>query len=107
MTTFDERGQAFEKKYALDEESRFKAVARRNKLLGLWAAAKLGLMGAQAEAYAQDVVRADLHEPGEKDLLSKLEKDFKAKGITFDAKVIHQQIEQFTAQAVEQVKKAG
>jgi hypothetical protein len=107
MTTFNEREQAFEKKYALDEESRFKAVARRNKLLGLWAAAKLGLMGEAAEAYAQEVVKADLHEAGERDLLSKLEKDFKAKGITYDAKIIHQQIEQFMGQAVEQVKKVG
>jgi hypothetical protein len=107
MTTFEERGQAFEKKYALDEELRFKAVAKRNKLLGLWAAAKLGLMGAEAEAYANEVVKADLRESGERDLMRKLEKDFKTKGITFDTKVIHQQIEQFMGQAVEQVKKVG
>jgi hypothetical protein len=107
MTTFNEREQAFEKKYVIDEELRFKAVAKRNKLLGLWAAGKLGLMGDAAEAYAQDVVKADLHEPGEADILRKLEKDFRAKGITFDAKLIHQQLELFMAQAVEQVKKAG
>ena len=60
MTTFDKREEGFEKKFALDEELLFKAAARRNKLLGLWAAEKLGLSGADAEAYAKSVVMADL-----------------------------------------------
>ena len=63
MTTFDKREEGFEKQFAHDEELKFKASARRNKLLGLWAAEKLGLSGAQAEAYAKEVVMADFEEP--------------------------------------------
>ena len=81
MTTFDEREKAFEKKFALDEELRFKATVRRNKLLGLWAAEKLGLTGAEADAYAKDVVRADFQKPGDEDVVAKLRQDFDAKGV--------------------------
>jgi len=81
MTTFDEREKAFEKKFALDEELRFKATVRRNKLLGLWAAEKLGLTGADADAYAKDVVRADFQKPGDEDVVAKLRQDFDAKGV--------------------------
>ena len=65
MTTFDKREEGFEKKFAVDEELKFKANARRNRLLGLWAAAKLGLSGAEADAYAKEVVVADFEEAGE------------------------------------------
>src|SRR5262245_58314912 len=81
MTTFDKREEGFEKKFAHDEELRFKANARRNKLLGLWAAEKLGLSGDAANAYAKDVVMADFEEAGDGDVLKKVQNDFAAKGI--------------------------
>ena len=77
---FDKREEGFEKKFAHDEELRFKASARRNKLLGLWAAEKLGMTGADAEAYAKEVVMADFEEAGDNDVCSKVRKDFDAKG---------------------------
>ena len=67
-TTFDKREEGFEKKFAHDEELRFKASARRNKLLGIWAAGKMGLTGAEAEAYAKEVVMADFEEAGDHDV---------------------------------------
>ena len=78
MTTFDRREEGFEKKFALDEELRFKATARRNKLVGLWAAEKLGLTGSAAEDYAHAVVRSDFDEPGEEDVFRKIRADFDA-----------------------------
>jgi len=82
MTTFDKREEGFEKQFAHDEELRFKATARRNKLLGLWAAQKMGLSGAEAETYAKEVVTADLEEPGEDDVFHKIRRDFDAHGVT-------------------------
>ena len=81
MTTFDKREDAFEKQFAHDEELRFKATARRNKLLGLWAAEKLGLTGADADAYAKSVVLSDFEEVGDHDVLRKIRTDFDAKGV--------------------------
>jgi hypothetical protein len=80
MTTFDNRKDAFEKKFAHDEELRFKAMARRNKLLGLWAAERLGKSGAEAEAYAKSVVMADFEEAGDDDVLRKVRADLEASG---------------------------
>src|SRR5204863_7294421 len=88
MTTFDKREEGFEKQFAHDEELRFKATARRNKLLGLWAAEKLGISGAAADSYAKEVVIADLEEAGDGDVIRKLRKDFDAKGVA----VTNQQI---------------
>src|SRR5215204_4070714 len=82
MTTFDKREEGFEKKFAHDEELRFKANARRNKLLGLWAAEKMGLSGPAADAYAKEVVVADFEEAGDDDVLRKVRKDFDAKGVS-------------------------
>lgn len=82
MTTFDKREEGFEKKFAHDEELKFKAYARRNKLLGLWAAEALGKSGADAEAYAKEVVLADFEEAGDNDVLRKVTKDLADKGIT-------------------------
>src|SRR5205085_3261703 len=79
MTTFDKREEGFEKQFAVDEELRFKATARRNKLLGLWAAHKLGLSATEADEYAKAVVLADFEEPG--DVFRKIRKDFDAKGV--------------------------
>ena len=80
MTTFDNRKDAFENKFAHDEELRFKATARRNKLLGLWAADKLGKSGTEADAYAKSVVMADFQEAGDDDVLRKVREDLDAAG---------------------------
>lgn len=80
MTTFDDRKDAFEKKHAHDEELAFKAVARRNKLLGLWVAEQLGLTGDAADAYAKEVVASDFEEAGDADVIRKVHADLKAKG---------------------------
>lgn len=82
MTTFDQRKDAYENKFAHDEELRFKATARRNKLLGLWAAEKLGKSGADADAYAKSVVVADFEEAGDEDVVRKVKNDFALAGIT-------------------------
>ncbi len=104
MTTFDKREEGFEKKFAHDEELQFKAMARRNKLLGLWAAEKLGKTGADAEAYAKEVVLADFEEAGDGDVLRKVATDLKEKGI--DEAAIRAQMGTLLAIAVEQIKKA-
>ncbi len=84
MTTFDDREQAFEKKYAHDAEMQFKAEARRDRLLGLWAAEKMGMSGTEAEDYAKSVVIADLEEAGDEDVFRKISADFEAKGVSVD-----------------------
>lgn len=84
MTTFDDREQAFEKKYAHDAEMQFKAEARRNKKLGLWAAEKMGVTGEAADAYAKEVIAADFEEAGDEDVYRKVSGDFAAKGVAFD-----------------------
>jgi len=104
MTTFDKREEGFEKQFAHDEELRFKATARRNKLLGLWAAQKMGLSGAEAETYAKEVVTADLEEPGEDDVFRKIRKDFDAKGITDSDHQIRRTMTELMAKAVLEVK---
>jgi hypothetical protein len=105
MTTFDKREEGFEKQFAHDEELRFKAMARRNKLLGLWAAGVLGKTGAEAEAYAKEVVLADFEESGDNDVMRKVVKDLQSKGITEPQ--IRAQMTELLAAAVEQVKKSG
>src|SRR5712692_5568557 len=81
MTTFDKREEGFEKQFAHDEELKFKATARRNRLLGMWAAEKLGLAGPAADAYAKEVVLTDFEEGGTHDVVGKIRKDFDAKGV--------------------------
>ena len=107
MTTFDKREEGFEKKFAHDEELKFKAGARRNKLLGLWAAGKLGLIGAQAEAYAKEVVVADFEEVGDQDVFRKIRKDFDAKTVAVSDQEIRRAMDDLMAQAIEQIKKSG
>jgi hypothetical protein len=80
MSTFDQRQDAFEKKFALDEEQKFKATARRNRKLGAWVAEQTGLSGADAEAYAKSVVAADFEEAGDDDVFRKVRADLDAKG---------------------------
>jgi len=104
MTTFDKREEAFEQKFAHDEELRFKATARRNKLLGLWAAEKLGLSGADAESYAKSVVRADLEEVGEHDVMRKIRQDFDAKGVAQSDHQISRMMTELMEKAIADVK---
>ncbi|MGI8611658.1 MAG: DUF1476 domain-containing protein [Sphingomicrobium sp.] len=88
MTTFDDRERAFETKYAHDEELRFRVIARRNRLLGHWAARLMGLSDAEADAYAKDVIRADFEEAGDEDVIRKLLGDLTAAGVeTDDSKI--------------------
>jgi hypothetical protein len=104
MTTFDKREEGFEKKFAHDEELRFKATARRNKLLGLWAAAKLGLAGPDADAYAKAVVAADLEEAGDGDVMRKLRRDFDAEKISVSDQDISHTMSELMGQAVAQIQ---
>ena len=104
MTTFDKREDGFEKKFAHDEELRFKATARRNKLLGLWAAEKLGLTGTEADVYAKDVIMADLEAAGEEDVFQKIRKDFDAKNVVQSDHQIRRTMDELMAQAIEHIK---
>jgi len=104
MTTFDKREEGFEKKFALDQELLFKANARRNRMLGMWAAEKMGLLGAAADAYAKEVVVADFEEAGDDDVLRKVSKDFAAKGVTQSDQQIRKMMDELMAQAVQQIK---
>ena len=104
MTTFDKREEGFEKKFALDEEQKFKAEARRNKLLGLWVADKLGITGDAAAAYAREVVAADFEEAGDRDVIHKVMGDLKAKGVAVTEQELRVKMDQLMAQAAAQVK---
>ncbi len=104
MTTFDKREEGFEKKFALDEEQKFKAEVRRNKLLGLWAAEKLGISGDAANAYAKEVVAADFEEAGDRDVQNKVMKDFTGKGVAITAQELRAKMDELMAAAVAQVK---
>ena len=104
MTTFDKREEGFEKRFAHDEELRFKANARRNRLLGLWAAGKLGLSGAEADAYAKDVVAADFEEAGEEDVFRKIRQDLDAKGVTESEQQIRRVMSELMAKAVLEIQ---
>jgi hypothetical protein len=107
MGSFDEREKAYESKFAHDQELQFKATARRNKLLGLWAAEHLGMDKAEAEAYAREVVRADFEEPGEEDVFRKIRGDFDAKNVDISDHQIRRQMDELMAKAVEQIQAEG
>ncbi len=100
MTTFDKREEGFEKKFAHDEELRFKAIARRNKLLGLWAAELIGR--SDAEAYAKEVVLADFEEAGDNDVVRKVAKDLEGKGVS--EQDIRAKMAELLAVAVKQIE---
>ncbi len=104
MTTFDKREEAFEKKFALDEEQKFKAQARRNKMLGLWVAEKLGKSGEAAEAYAKEVIAAEFEGVGDADVIRKVTGDLSAKGITVGEEEIRARMDELAVIAVAQVK---
>lgn len=104
MTTFDEREKAFERKFAHDEELRFKATVRRNRLFGRWAAEKLGLSGDEAEAYVKTVVKADFEEPGDEDILRKVNADFAAKGVDQSEHQIERTLSEMMIEAARQIE---
>jgi hypothetical protein len=104
MTTFDKREEGFEKKFALDEEQKFKAEARRNRLLGMWAASMLGMSGEAAVAYAKDVVAADFEEAGHAGVVRKLTTDLGAKGVAITEAQLRAKMDELMVQAAAQVK---
>ena len=104
MTTFDKREEGFEKKFALDEEQKFKAEARRNKLLGQWAAEKLGMSGDAVAAYAKEVIAAEFEEAGDADVLRKVTGDFAKKGVAVSQDELRAKMDELMAVAAAQVK---
>jgi hypothetical protein len=104
MTTFDKREEGFEKQFAHDEELKFKAMSRRNKLLGLWAAEKLGRKGPDADSYAKEVVMADFEEAGDDDVFRKVRKDFDATGVSASDEEIRGAMVELMGKAIEQIK---
>jgi hypothetical protein len=104
MTTFDKRDEGFERKFAHDEELRFRATARRNKLLGLWAAEKMGLSGADADTYAKAVIVADFEEAGDDDVFRKIRKDFDDKKVDQSDHQIRRTMDELMATAVQQIQ---
>lgn len=104
MSEINKREEGFEKKFALDEEQKFRAEARRNRLLGLWAAEKLGISGDAASAYAKEVVAADFEEAGDGDVLRKVMADFAAKDVVLTEQAIRGKMNELIAVAAAEVK---
>ena len=107
MSGFDDRKKGQEAKFAFDAEKRFKAEARRNKLLGIWVAELLSLTGDDAKNYAAEVVAADFEEAGDEDVFRKVSADLKAKNVTIGDDVIRQKMSQLTIVANEQIANEG
>ncbi len=107
MAGMDDRKDAFEKKFAHDEELAFKATARRNKLLGLWAAEKLGKSGPEADVYAKSVVMADFEEAGDDDVLRKVKADLAAGGVEQSDHQIRRTMDELMATAIDEIKAKG
>ena len=103
MSTFDDRERAFETKYARDEEMQFRVIARRNRLLGQWAARLMGLTEVEAESYAKDVVRADFEEAGDEDVIRKLIGDLTSAGVDCDDAKIREALQHKTVEARRQL----
>lgn len=106
MTTFDDRERAFEAKYARDEEMAFRVTARRNRLLGQWAAAMMALTPEETDAYAKAVVQADFEESGDEDVIRKLLGDLTAAGIEVDDAAVRAAVEEMTVEARRQLMEA-
>ena len=104
MTTFNDREKAFEKKFALDQDLKFRAESRRNKMLGEWAGAKLGKTGAALEEYIKAVRKADLEEKGDDDVFRKVKKDLADGGISVDETEIRKMMAEFLAKAVTDIE---
>jgi hypothetical protein len=107
MTTFDERERAFETKFAHDEEMRFRVTARRNRLLGQWAARQMGLSEAEADSYARDVVRSDFEEAGDHDVVRKVLGDLTAAGIDCDEASVQEALRNKEIEARRQIIEAS
>lgn len=104
MSGFDQREKGYENKFAHDEELRFKATARRNKLLGLWAAEKMGIVGDDADAYAKEVVKADFEEPGDEDVFRKVRADFDERKLDVSDHQIRREMETLMDRAVKEIE---
>ncbi|MFT4955792.1 MAG: hypothetical protein ACI8U3_002191 [Brevundimonas sp.] len=104
MTTFDEREKGFENKFAHEQDQEFRAVARRNKLLGLWAAEKMGLSAESAENYAAAVVRADFEQPGDDDVARKVAGDLKGSGLSVSEGELRSKMDELMSHAREQIR---
>jgi hypothetical protein len=104
MASFEDREKGFERKFAHDEELKFKATARRNKLLGMWAAAEMGITGDAAQGYAREVIKADLEQPGEEDVFRKIRKDFDAKGVQQSDHQIRRKMAELMGEAIAQIE---
>ncbi len=107
MTEFSEREKAFEAKFKLDEELRFKATARRNRLLGVWAAEQMGLNESEAVAYAKEVVKSDFEEPGDNDVLRKVLADLQGKGVETSEQPLRKHMDELMEVAIEQLQSDG
>lgn len=101
---FDDRRNAFEAKFALDAELRFRATARRNKLLGLWVAERLGKTGPDAKVYARSVVAADFAEPGDEDVIRKVRNDLEAAGLDVNEVQVRRMLDEMMVQAVQEIR---
>ena len=106
MTTFDDRERAFENKYARDQDMQFRIVARRNRLLGQWAAGLMGLSQAESDSYASDVIRADFEEAGDEDVVRKILGDLTSAGVDCDEARIREALEHKTVEARRQLMEA-
>ena len=106
MTTFDDREKAFENMYARDQEMQFRVIARRNRLLGMWAANMMGLTDVEAESYAKDVVRADFEEAGDEDVIRKVLGDLTSAGVECDDSRIREALEHKMVEAKRQLMQA-
>lgn len=107
MASFEDREKGFERKFAHDEELKFKATARRNRLLGLWVAELLGITGDDAQAYAREVIKADLTAPGEEDVFEKIRADLDAKGVEQSDHQIRRKMADLMGEAVTQIESEG
>ena len=107
MTTFNDREKSFEKKFAMDEELKFKAQSRRNRLLGQWAAEKLGLSGTAVDDYVKAVRKADLAQKGDDDVFQKIKQDLKDKGVSVADSELRKAMDDFLAQAAQQIQAEG
>lgn len=104
MSEFDKRREGYESKFAHDQDLKFRATARRNKLLGLWAAEKMGITGVAADEYAKEVVKADFEEAGDHDVFRKLRKDLDAKRVDVSDHQIQREMDELMVKAVEQIQ---
>jgi hypothetical protein len=104
MTNFEDREKGFERKFAHDEELKFRATARRNKLLGMWAAGAMGITGDAAQGYAREVIKAYLEQPGEEDVFRKIRRDFDAKGVQQSDHQIRRKMSDLMSEAIAQIE---